>query len=192
MANSSFAPWNFLKIFFQRFSIWGWLTPPMQSPQIGRADSLYKEMVFQTQEKTAAKPLKQKQSSRKANIKTFKICIESMFFFFSSEIQNPYHHIGPLIFSPVCSSCHQLHLHVSQVALVVKKPSANAGDVRDTGWIPGSGRSPGGGHGNPLQYSCLENTMDRGAWWARVHRVAESDTTEATLAHVKKTLQTKV
>ena len=48
---------------------------------------------------------------------------------------------------------------------VVKNPSASIGDV---GWIPGSGRSPGGGNGNPLQYSCLENPMDRGAWWATV------------------------
>ena len=49
--------------------------------------------------------------------------------------------------------------------LVVKNPPANAGDVRDTGSIPGSGRSPGEGNGNPLQYSSLENPMDRGAWW---------------------------
>ena len=48
--------------------------------------------------------------------------------------------------------------------LVVKNPSANAVDVRDAGSIPGSGRSPGGGHGNPLQYPCLKNPMDRGAW----------------------------
>ena len=61
---------------------------------------------------------------------------------------------------------------VSQVALVVKNPPANAGDVRDTGLIPGSGRSPGGGHGNPLQYSCLENPMDRGAYQATVHSIA--------------------
>ena len=53
-----------------------------------------------------------------------------------------------------------------QVVLVVKKPPANAGDARAMGLIPGSGRSPGGGHGNPLQYSCLENSMDRGAWQA--------------------------
>ena len=51
----------------------------------------------------------------------------------------------------------------SQVVLVVKNTPANAGDVRDAGLIPGSGRSPGGGHGNLLQYSCLENYMDRGA-----------------------------
>ena len=64
----------------------------------------------------------------------------------------------------------------SQVVLMVKNSPANAGDVRDTGSIPGSGRFPGGGHGNPLQYSCLENPMDRGAWWAMVHRVAQSQT----------------
>ena len=57
----------------------------------------------------------------------------------------------------------------SQVALVVKNPPANAGDVRDLGSIPGLGRSFGEGHGNPIQYSCLENSMDRGAWWATVH-----------------------
>ena len=66
------------------------------------------------------------------------------------------------------------------MALVVKNPPANAGDVRDRGSIPGLGRSPGGGHGNPLQYSCLENPMDRGDWWATVHGFAESDTTEVT------------
>ena len=64
----------------------------------------------------------------------------------------------------------------SQVALVVKKPPANARDVRDVGSIPGSGRGPGGGHGNPLQYSCLENPMDRGAWRTTVQRVAKSRT----------------
>ena len=53
-----------------------------------------------------------------------------------------------------------------QVALEVKKPPANAEDVRDMGLIPGLGRSSGGGHGNSLQYSCLENPMNRGAWWA--------------------------
>ena len=60
--------------------------------------------------------------------------------------------------------------------LLVKNPPANVGDVRNTGLIPGSGRSPGGGHGNPLQCSCLENPMDRGAWRAAVHEVAKSQT----------------
>ena len=63
---------------------------------------------------------------------------------------------------------------------MVKNLPADAQDVRTTGSIPESGRSPGGGHGNPLQYSCLENPMDRGTWRATVHRVAELDTTEAT------------
>ena len=67
------------------------------------------------------------------------------------------------------------------MALEVKNPPANAEDIRDAGSIPGSGRSPGGGHGTPLQYSCLETPMDRGAWWAMVHRVTESDMTEVDL-----------
>ena len=62
----------------------------------------------------------------------------------------------------------------SQVALVVKNLPASAGDIRDSGSIPGLGRSPGEGNGNPLQYSCLENPMDREAWQATVHRVAKS------------------
>ena len=64
----------------------------------------------------------------------------------------------------------------SQVALVVENQPANAGDTGDVGSVPGSRRSPGGGHGNPLQCSCLENPMDRKAWWATVHRVAKSQT----------------
>ena len=67
---------------------------------------------------------------------------------------------------------------VSQVVLVVKNPPANAGDIRDAGLIPGSGRSPGEGIGNLLQYSCLGNPIDRGAWWARVHRISKSWTHE--------------
>ena len=62
------------------------------------------------------------------------------------------------------------------MALVVKNPPANAGDIRDMGSIPGSGKTPGGGHGNPLQYSCLENPMDRGTWQAIVYRVTKSQT----------------
>ena len=67
-------------------------------------------------------------------------------------------------------------MRASQVALVVKNPPANAGDIRDMGSIPGSGKTPGGGHGNPLQYSCLENPMDRGTWQAIVYRVTKSQT----------------
>ena len=63
---------------------------------------------------------------------------------------------------------------VSQVALVVKNPAANAGDVRDTGLTPGWGSSPGERSGNPRQYSCLENSMDRGAWRAIVYGITES------------------
>ena len=59
---------------------------------------------------------------------------------------------------------------------MVKNLPANEGDIRDVDSITGSGRSPGGGHNNPLQYSCLENPMDRGAWQATVHRVAKSRT----------------
>ena len=62
------------------------------------------------------------------------------------------------------------------MVLVVKNPSANAGDVRDVGSIPGSGRSSGEGNGNPLQCSFLENSTDRGAWRAAVHGVAKSRT----------------
>ena len=64
--------------------------------------------------------------------------------------------------------------------LEVKNLPANARDIRDTGLIPGMGRPPGEGNGNPLQCSCLEKTMDREAWQATVHVVAESDATEAT------------
>ena len=62
---------------------------------------------------------------------------------------------------------------------MVKNLPANAGDERDLGSVPGLGRSPGGGHGNPLQYSCLENPMDRGAWQATVDGVAKLDRTVA-------------
>ena len=58
--------------------------------------------------------------------------------------------------------------------LVVRNPPTNAGYIIDMGSVPALGRSPGGGNGNPLQYSCLENPMDRGAWWATVHGVAKS------------------
>ena len=66
---------------------------------------------------------------------------------------------------------------------MVKNQPATAGDTGDAGSIPESGRAPGEGNGNPLQYSCLGNPMGRGAWWATVHGVAESDTTEHTRTH---------
>ena len=62
------------------------------------------------------------------------------------------------------------------MVLVIKNSPANAEDIRDAGSIPGLGRSPGGGHGNPFLYSYLENPMDRGAWWVTVHRIAKSQT----------------
>ena len=73
------------------------------------------------------------------------------------------------------------------MALVVKNLPANAGDRSDAGLIPGSGRLPGGGNGNPLQYSCLGNPMDREAWWAAVHRVAKSQTRIEVTSHMHAT-----
>ena len=98
---------------------------------------------------------------------------------------NPNIFIGPPIFSVLfvqwlVKSPYSLPLKwASQVALGVKNPPVNAedaGDARETGWIPGSGRSFAEGNGNPLQYSYLENSMDRGAWGATVHGVAMSRT----------------
>ena len=68
---------------------------------------------------------------------------------------------------------------------MVKNAPANAGDARDVGSVPGLGRSPGGGNGNPLQYSCLENTMDRRPWWATVHGCEELDTIEHVHTHTE-------
>ena len=70
--------------------------------------------------------------------------------------------------------CYGEKNQASQVALVVKNPPATVGDPRDLGYIPGLGRSPGGGNGNPVYYSCLENPMNRGAWRVTVHSVANS------------------
>ena len=74
----------------------------------------------------------------------------------------------------ILNACYYLSLGFSGGS-VIKNPSANAGDA---GSIPGLGRSLGAGNCNPLQYSCLGNPIDRGAWWAAVHGVAELDTTE--------------
>ena len=69
-------------------------------------------------------------------------------------------------------SCARSQMGASQVALVVKNLPVNEGDIRDTCSIPGSGRSSGAGHGNLFLYSCLENPMNRGGWWATIHRVS--------------------
>ena len=73
-----------------------------------------------------------------------------------------------------------IYISASQVALVVKNPPAKTGGIRDLGSVPGLGRSPGEGNGNPLQYSCLENPMDRGAWRATVHGITKESETTAT------------
>ena len=73
---------------------------------------------------------------------------------------------------------------------MVKNPPASAGDAGVVGSISGSGRSPGGGKGNPLQYSCLENPMDRGAWGATVHGPKELDVTEHTYNFTKDSILT--
>ena len=67
---------------------------------------------------------------------------------------------------------------------MVKNPPANAGDSKEVGLLTGSGRFPGEGNGNLIQYSCLENSMDRGAWWATVHGVAKSQTQPSTCTHM--------
>ena len=69
------------------------------------------------------------------------------------------------------------------MALLSKNPTANTGDIGDVGLIPGSGRSLGEGNGNPLQYSCLENSMDRGSWWATVHGVLKNQTQLSNYTH---------
>ena len=80
--------------------------------------------------------------------------------------------------------CLYVHMYASQVVLVVKNLPSNARDIRDMGLIPGSGRSPQGGYGNPLHYSWLENSTDRGAWWATVLRVTKIRTRLKQLAHM--------
>ena len=67
-----------------------------------------------------------------------------------------------------------MNIWLPEVVLVVKNPPANAADIRDMGSIPGLGRYPEGGHGNLLQYSCLDNPVDRGAWQTTVHEVTKS------------------
>ena len=81
------------------------------------------------------------------------------------------HIINIIIIVILKSLLNLLHF---QGGSVVKNLPASEGDAGDVGSIPGLERSPGGGNGSPLQYSCLENPMDRGAWWAKVHRIAKS------------------
>ena len=88
-------------------------------------------------------------------------------------ISSYYFHVKYCLIPVFCWSCSETFL-AFQVGLVVKNLPANARDVRDTGLIPASGRYPRGGHDKPLQHSCLENSMDRGAWTAMVHRVTKS------------------
>ena len=85
-------------------------------------------------------------------------------------------HCGGQIIQDPCVAELKVRIRASQVVLVIKNPPATAGDMRDSGFIPGSGRSPGGGNDNPLQCSCLENFMDRGAWRATAHGIAKSQT----------------
>ena len=83
----------------------------------------------------------------------------------------------------ICTHTHTHMYRASLVAQLVTNLPANAGDTRQAGLIPWLGRSLGGGYGNPLQYSCLGNLMDRGDWQATVHGITELDTTELTCMH---------
>ena len=87
----------------------------------------------------------------------------------------PYHWLNQFTF---------VKFWASQMILVVKNPPANAGDIRDPGSMHRWGRSPGGGHGNPLQYSCLENPMDGGAWWSTFYGVTKSQIWQKQLSPV--------
>ena len=99
-------------------------------------------------------------------------CIEGRFFYLwvTGEAQ----HLCCIIIFKISLYLPYCSFEASQVVLVVKNLPANAGDVRNVGSLPGLGRSSGGRHDSPLQYSCLENPMNRGAWWTIVHGVAMS------------------
>ena len=84
--------------------------------------------------------------------------------------------VCPWVLITIIFCCFFTTSDASQAAQVVKNPPARAGDLRDVGSTPGSGRSPGGGHGETLQCSCLENPMDRGAWRATVHGATKNQT----------------
>ena len=88
--------------------------------------------------------------------------------------------------------CIHIHIQASQMALVVKNLPANTGDATDVGPVPGSGRSPGEGNGNPLQYPCLGNSMNRGAWLAIVHVVTKTWTILSAHTHTHKHTHTDI
>ena len=108
------------------------------------------------------------------------VCLLSLLFVFIDTIRLPsripIQLPAPLSWTNYPNLFRQYLKGASQMVLELKKLTANAGDVRDRGPIPGLGRSPGGGHGNPLQCSCLENPMDRGACWTTAHRTAQDKT----------------
>ena len=103
------------------------------------------------------------------------VCLTWNFFFFLKKNELNLELLSTHIeYQQICFLIFYACLRASQLALVVKNPPASDRDVKDIGSIPGSGRFSGGGHGNPLQCSFMENPTDRGAWWATVHRVAKS------------------
>ena len=104
------------------------------------------------------------------------ICVHSFFF-------QPEFRVFILMTAFFIGKISNCFFFIAWLAVVVKNLPANTEDIRYAGLILGLGWSPGGLHGNPLQYSCLENPMDRGAWWATVHRVAKSQTWLKPLAH---------
>ena len=103
--------------------------------------------------------------------------------FFSGAFMALYITFVSLIYLEFILAC--LVWRASKVSLVVKNLPANAEDKRDTGLIPGWGRSPGVGNGNPLQYSCLENSMGRGDWWAIIHGVTKKQTCDWVTEHIR-------
>ena len=109
------------------------------------------------------------------------VVVES-FSFFSQHFLFLLHNLQRLNYVPDSSKINKVHFRGFPDGTVVKNLPADAGDARDMGSIPGLESSPGVGNGNPLQYSCLENSMDRGAWQAIVHVVPKS-LTQLSIAH---------
>ena len=112
-----------------------------------------------------------------SNSQFLRICFIQVYRFIGIKLITPFFVVLPIFSVHVSPFVLSYSVHgASQVALVVKNPPTNAGGIRDTGSVLGSGRPLEEGHGSPLQYSCLENPMDRGAWQATVHRVTKSRT----------------